>query len=75
MAALQSAFQSTRPIFSRADYDAVTAAESRLNGLHDLLDRAANCGHDCQGHRAFVQQYLDRLAAYKREFMSPPPTA
>ena len=59
--------------FTRADFDLLKTEQRRLTDLLPVLDRAEQCGVECQAFREVAREFLTRLGLIEKNFMTPPP--
>lgn len=59
--------------YTSEDWRHLQDAQKRLNDLLPIMDKAENCGIECQTFREVARDLLERLTAIQREFMTPPP--
>lgn len=63
------------PLFNKAAYDDLKRAQRLINDRIGILDKASECGIECQDFRAMASGVLNRLMLIEKHFFSPPPTA
>lgn len=63
------------PLFNKAAYDDLKRAQRLINDRISILDKASDCGIECQDFRTMAKSVLDRLMMIEKHFFSPPPTS
>ena len=61
-------------LFTREHYDTLHTERRKLNDLIATLDKAEQCGVNCDAYRAMRQDVDNQLAAIQQHFMNPVPS-
>ena len=66
--------ETPNPIFNKSAYDDLKRAQRLISDNVGILDKAQECGIECQDFRTMAKSVMDRLLRIEKHFFTPPPT-